>query len=110
MGANLGKQGRALAARFQTLSQESRNQVLGHGRPGAFDPLTAVEGIFAHDALAPSVDAFTVDGHQENAAAVGATKARLEKVDERHLNFTQSNGFNFHDLSEILFTTQAQRY
>jgi hypothetical protein len=34
--------------------------------------------------------------HQENAAIIDPAKAGLEKVDERHVNFPQRDGFNFH--------------
>jgi hypothetical protein len=40
-----------------------------------------------------------VDGDQKNATAVGAAEARLEKMNERHVNFTKGNGFNFHDVT-----------
>jgi len=33
---------------------------------------------------------------KKNAAAVSASKARLKKLDERHLNFAESDRFNFH--------------
>ena len=96
MATHFSEQGRTFAGRVESLSQQRGNQVLCDRRPGALDPFAAVEGIFADDAFAPTVDAFAMDGDEKNAAAVGATKARLEKVDERHLNFTESDGFNFH--------------
>ena len=37
-----------------------------------------------------------MNGDQQNAAAVGTAKARLEKVDERHVNFAERDGFDFH--------------
>jgi hypothetical protein len=33
---------------------------------------------------------------QQNAALVRAPKAGLEKMDQRHANFPQRNGVNFH--------------
>jgi hypothetical protein len=37
-----------------------------------------------------------MDSDQKNSPAVGTAEARLEKMDERHVNFTECNGFNFH--------------
>src|SRR5580700_6231163 len=66
--------------------------------PRAFRPLAAVKRILAGHALPPGVDAVAVDGQQKNLAAYGAFKARLEKLDERHLNFAKGDSFNFHIL------------
>ncbi len=63
----------------------------------AFDPLAAVKRIFSGHALAPAIDPVTVRGEQQDAAAVGASKTRLEEMDERHLNLAQRDGFNFHN-------------
>ena len=96
VGAHFGEQRRALAGGVDALAQQRGDQILRQRRPGALDPLAAVKGIFADHTFAPAVDAFAVDGDQQNAAAVGAAEARLEKVDERHLNFAECDGFNFH--------------
>jgi hypothetical protein len=40
-----------------------------------------------------------VHGDQKNAAVVEAAEARLEEVDERHLNLAERDGFNFHSKS-----------
>jgi hypothetical protein len=37
-----------------------------------------------------------VRGNEKNSAVIEAVKARLEKVDERQMDFTQRDGFNFH--------------
>jgi len=37
-----------------------------------------------------------VNRNQENAAAVKAVEARLEEMDERHLNFAEGDGFDSH--------------
>jgi hypothetical protein len=37
-----------------------------------------------------------MSGEQQNAAAVGTSKARLEKMDERHVNFADCDGFDLH--------------
>ena len=66
--------------------------------PGAFRPLAAVKRIFTGHALSPRIDAVAVNGQQKNSAAESALKARLEKIDERHLNFAEGDGFNFHSL------------
>src|SRR5580765_4379219 len=96
MGSHFGEKGRTLAGRVESLSKERGDQILCERRPGALDPFAAVVGIFADDAFAPTVGAFAMDGHEKNAAAVGATETRLEKMDERHLNLTQCDGFYFH--------------
>ena len=61
----------------------------------------AVKGLFAGHAFSPAVDPVAVDGEQQNAAAVDAAEARLEEVDQRHLNFAESDGFNFHRSKSI---------
>src|SRR5579863_9835653 len=67
--------------------------------PCAFRPLAAIERIFASHALSPGIDTVAVDGQQKNAPAEGAFKARLEKLDERHLDFAKGDSFNFHSLN-----------
>jgi hypothetical protein len=47
-----------------------------------------------------------VDGNQKNSATVKATETRLEKMDERHLNFAECDGFNFHLVRKYIFTTE----
>jgi hypothetical protein len=37
-----------------------------------------------------------VYGDEKNAAMVQAVEARLEKVDERHVDLAQRDRFNFH--------------
>ena len=98
MRSHPGKQSRAFASGFQLLSEESRNQVLRHCRPGAGDPFAAVIRVFSHHALSPTVDTVAVHGDQKNPAMIEAMEARLKKMHERHLNFTQRNGFDFHGL------------
>ena len=61
-------------------------------------PLAAVVRVFARDAFSPTVNAIAVRGQQQNATAEGAFEARLEKLDERHLNFTKGDCFYFHSL------------
>ena len=66
--------------------------------PRGFRPLAAVEGVFAGHTFAPGIDPVAVNGQQKNSPAKGAFDARLEKVDERHLNFAKGDGFNFHSV------------
>jgi hypothetical protein len=40
-----------------------------------------------------------MNGDQENTAAIGTAETRFEEVDERHVNFAERDGFNFHDSS-----------
>jgi hypothetical protein len=37
-----------------------------------------------------------VDSEKQDAAFRGAAKAGLKKVDQRHANFAQGDGFNLH--------------
>jgi hypothetical protein len=37
-------------------------------------------------------------GDQQDATAVSPPEARLEKVDKRHMNLAQRDGFNLHNL------------
>src|SRR5580698_3055528 len=66
--------------------------------PRAFCPLAAIERIFAGHALSPCIDAVAVNGQQKDSAANRAFEARLEKVDERHLNLAKRDCFNFHSV------------
>jgi hypothetical protein len=36
-----------------------------------------------------------MDGDQDDPASGGTTKARLKKMDERHVNLTKSDSFDF---------------
>ena len=76
--------------------EHSRRKIMRNGGPTAFDPLAAVERIFAGHAFPPAIDSLAMHGDQQNAAAVGASETRLKKMDERHVNLAQRDGFNFH--------------
>src|ERR1035437_241555 len=65
--------------------------------PRSFGPFRAVIRIFPGDAFAPPPHSSDLDAHQQDAAAVNPAKARFKKMHERHMNFTQSYGFDFHD-------------
>src|SRR5579863_10741832 len=69
-------------------AQHCRGEVTFDRGPRALRPLAAVERIFAGHALSPGIDAIAVYGQQKDSAAESALKARLEKMDKRHLNFT----------------------
>src|SRR5271165_6617467 len=99
MTPNSRHQRDALARRRQRPAQHRRGEVVFHRGPCGFRPLTAVERIFSRHALSPTINPVAVNGHEKDLAAERALEARFEKVDERHLNFTQSDGFNFHVLS-----------
>jgi hypothetical protein len=81
---------------------------VSHGGPGTLDPLAAVEGILPGYAFSPTVCAVAVRREQKNAAAVGTSEARLEEMDERHVNFAESDGFNLHNLETNKFTPETQ--
>ena len=68
-------------------------------RPCGLDPLRAVKRIFPGDTLAPPINAVTMCGKQEDTTAVDAAKARLKKMDQRHLDLAQRDGFEFHRIS-----------
>src|SRR5579862_2376364 len=97
MATNLRQQRWTFASAIDTFSQQRRNEVMLQRRPRALYPLAAVVRILANYALAPSIHTFAMHRNQENPAAVGTAEARLEKVDERHLNLAKGNGFDFHD-------------
>ena len=64
--------------------------------PCALNPFATVERIFASHALSPACDPVALHVDQENSAAVDASEARLKKIDERHLNLAEGDGFNLH--------------
>src|ERR1039458_9259210 len=66
-------------------------------RPRGLGPFRAVIRIFSGNALAPSAHSIGLDTHQQDAAAVNAAKTRFKKMHERHMNFTKSYGFDFHN-------------
>src|SRR5271166_808308 len=66
------------------------------GGPGRVQPFRAVIRILAGHTFAPTVDPVTVRGYQENTAAISSAKTRLKKMDERHVNFAECDGFEFH--------------
>ena len=68
--------------------------------PRSFRPFAAVERIFAGNTFRPAVDPLAMSGEQQNAAAVGTSETRLEKMHERHLDLTDGDGFNLHSSSE----------
>src|ERR1019366_9665593 len=65
--------------------------------PRGFGPFRAVIRIFPGHALAPAAHSIGLDTHQQDAPAVNAAKARFKKMHERHVNFTRSYRFDFHD-------------
>ena len=71
----------------QRAPDQSGREMMRDRRPRALDPLAAVKGVFGGYALGPTVDALAMGSDQQNAPAVDAAEARLEKMDERHLNF-----------------------
>src|SRR5215469_18359235 len=92
-------QGGALPGRGDVLADHRRREMLAQRGPGASDPFARIVRIFTGDALPPAVHAFAVHGDEQDAAMVEAAEARLEKVDERHLNLAERDGFNFHGKS-----------
>ena len=70
-------------------------------RPGSLNPLRAIKRILPRDAFAPPAHAIGLDADQQNRPAINAPKARLKKMHEWHMNFTQSDGFNLHYVCEF---------
>ena len=104
MRTHPGKKGRTLATGIELLSEESGDEILRQRGPGAVDPLAAVVGIFSDDALTPAINALAMHSDEKDAAVVQTMEARLEKVDERHVDFAQRDGFDFHVFKEIRTT------
>jgi hypothetical protein len=50
-----------------------------------------------------------MSGEQQNTAAVGASKARLKEMDERHVNFAERDGFNLHSVPTRTISPQRHR-
>ena len=96
MLANLGEQRRNFFAGRNGLPEQRWREIAHDHIPCALDVLLAVVRLLAGNALAPAFEAIAVHGDQHDAPGVGAPKARLEEVDERHVQFAKSNGFNFH--------------
>ena len=64
--------------------------------PGAVGPLGTVVWILSSHALRPSIHSLAVKRDQQYAAAIGASEAGFEKVNERHFDFAEGKGFDFH--------------
>src|ERR1039458_9679652 len=107
MAAHTGEKSRTVSCHHEVAAEHGRGEVVSDGEPGAFGPLAAVEGIFAAHAFAPAVDSVAMRGEQKDAAAVGASKARLEEMDERHVNLAESDGFNLHNSRASAFRLRA---
>ncbi len=96
MAAHPRKARRAIPARIQFALHQERSQIMLDRRPGGLRPFRAVIRVFPGDTLTPAAHAIGFHAHQQNAAAIDAPEARLKKMHERHLNFTQCYRFNFH--------------
>ena len=66
------------------------------GGPAGFNPFGTEEWAFARYRLRPAIGPFAVDGDEKDLTAIRTAEARLKKVDEGHLDFAQSNSFDFH--------------
>src|SRR5579862_2918372 len=101
MGANPAHQAGALVSGGYAASENDRRQIMFDRGPRGVDPFRTVERVLPGYALSPPRHPVALDIQQQYAAAVKTAEARLEKMDERHLNFTQSDAFNFHVNLEI---------
>ena len=96
MGANLAHEHRPFTPRFDLTPNDRRREIARNRRPSAVNPFTAVKRILAGHAFAPSINSPAMSGDEKNAAAVSASETGLKKVDQRHANFAQSDGFDLH--------------
>src|ERR1700741_1300866 len=101
MAAYFGETGRAIPRRFEVATEYRRCEIVRDCGPRTFDPLAAVKGIFASHAFSPAVCSVTVGSEQQHAAAVRAPEARLEKMDERHMNLAERDSLNLHRLRKL---------
>jgi hypothetical protein len=67
-------------------------------QPRAVHPFLVVERQLAGGDLAPARGALRLDFDEQNAAVVGAAKAGLEKMHQRHADFTESDTVDDHDV------------
>ena len=65
--------------------------------PGSFGSFVTVERLFSGGDFAPSREAFRIDPHQDDSAQGRLAETRLEKMDERHLNFSNFHSVNLHN-------------
>jgi hypothetical protein len=52
--------------------------------------------IVGHAVSFHSLDALAVNSNQEDRPVISTPKARLKKMNERHVDLTQCDGFDFH--------------
>src|SRR5579863_2661426 len=115
MTSNSGHQRRRLGGGRKGPSQQRGGEVVLDGWPGGFQPFRTVIGIFAGHTFPPTVNPVTMRSDEKNASAVGAAKAGLEEMHERHLKFAERDGFKFHkhepttDTEELYFGSGSQR-
>src|SRR5215472_14922193 len=96
MLAHASQKSRDFPSRLQSLAQERRTQIAHDHVPGTLNVLFGIVRSFAGDALAPSFQPITIERNQQHATVVGTAEASLKKMDQRHLDFAKSDGFNFH--------------
>ncbi len=91
------------------LAKQQGDEILAKYWPGGIGAFFGVVGPLVGDTFAPSVDAFAVDRDEGDAAVVDPSKAGLEKMYQRHVQFTQGDGFDFHGLAfrPILFAAES---
>src|SRR5476649_2625487 len=96
MTSDFSQQSRRVRTASNALTQQSRRQVTLCGIPCRVNGFFAVKRIFACHTLAPPFGAVRMERDQENAAFRGPSKTGFKEMDQRHMNFSQSNGFNLH--------------
>ena len=78
-------------------------------RPSGLGPFRAVIRIFPRNTLAPAPHSIGLDACQKDTAAINPAKARLKKMYERHVKFSQSYGFDFHNEGMFAANTASLR-
>src|ERR1700691_2785957 len=102
MPANPSKTRCTITPAIEFTLHQKRRQIMLDRRPSRLSPLRTIKRIFRRHAFAPPVHPVGLNVNQQNAPAVDSSKARFEKMHERHVNFTKSNRFNFHNWSLIM--------
>src|SRR5262245_27700771 len=96
MATDLVEKGATVSGRAELFAQQRWSQVLAQYIPGSVDGFFVIVRRFAGNAFPPIGDAFALQLHQQNSPLGGSSEARLEKMDERHLNFLQRDGLDSH--------------
>src|ERR1700722_1451475 len=90
MSANSSEPRRAISPRIHLALQQHWRQIALDGGPCSVRPFGAIKWIFPGNAFTPPPYAVSLDGHEQDPAAVDPPKARFKKMHERHMKFAKS--------------------